>query len=298
KLLAKRHDSHGDAAINGGVFRCETPGDGVQFRLRLHPRHTRIQAADDMLVRILPRLCFEKFADLARYPKLCLVWKREARRHHADDRVTASAITETETASKYLRIAAISRSPQTITNDSDIRMATKLFILREAAAHHWIYAEHREEIHGNEGAGSSLRIAGPGKDGFAAHEKRHVREAFALGTPVSQIRIRDETFGFSGALIVLPEKGEALRIWIGKRAKKRGIRKSEDGCVGANADSKREHGNSGEAGILAQHPRADAQVLEQILQAGHYSHRSHRRSYANNLSLRERIVHNSLVAKC
>jgi hypothetical protein len=57
-----------------------------------------------------------------------------------------------------------------------------------------------------------------------------------LGAPVGVIGIGDGAFGFAGARIVLPEKGEAFGVGIRKRAEKGGVGEAEDGGVGADAD--------------------------------------------------------------
>src|SRR6266481_4949687 len=120
-------------------------------------------------------------------------------------------------------------------------MSRKLFIRRKAAAKGWIYSEDGKEVDGHESARRSLGVTIPGKDGLAAHEKSHIGKGTALRAPVDKIRIGDEAFRLSGALVVLPEKRKALRIRIGKRPKECGIRKTENCSVRASANGQSEY---------------------------------------------------------
>ena len=102
--------------------------------------------------------------------------------------------------------------------------------------------------------------AGPRKDGFAAREKRHVRKGAALRAPVGEIRIGDQALDFASALIVLPKKCEALRIWVRKRAKECGIRKTKNGGVRSDAEGEGEDSGRREAGALAECAEGVAKV--------------------------------------
>ena len=108
-----------------------------------------------------------------------------------------------------------------------------------------------------------LEIAPFGEENLAREDERHVHEAAGLGTPVGVIGIGDSAFGFAGALIVLPQEGEAFAVGVGKRAEEGGVGEAEDGGVGADAESEGEHGDSSEARRFAQHAQAMAQVLNQ-----------------------------------
>src|SRR6266446_443050 len=64
---------------------------------------------------------------------------------------------------------------------------------------------------------------------------------------------------------LLPHHHQTIGFWIGQRPKKHGINQGENGGIRAHAESDREHNNSSEAGVFAEHARTEAQVLPQNL---------------------------------
>src|SRR6185437_1592597 len=63
----------------------------------------------------------------------------------------------------------------------------------------------------------------------------------------------------------LEQQHELIGIRIGKGSQKHGIHDAENGGVGADAESEREHGDGGEAGGFAEHAQGVAEVLRQIV---------------------------------
>jgi hypothetical protein len=62
----------------------------------------------------------------------------------------------------------------------------------------------------------------------------------------------------------VPERGQPLGLAEGQRPQRDAVDDAEDGGGGADAERDREDRRGGEAGLLAQHARAVAQVLEQM----------------------------------
>jgi len=67
-----------------------------------------------------------------------------------------------------------------------------------------------------------------------------------------------------------PHHDELVRRRIRQRGEQGGIDDAEDGGVGGNAQRKRQHGNGGEAGVLAEQSKTEARVTN----PDHYRHSS------------------------
>jgi hypothetical protein len=71
---------------------------------------------------------------------------------------------------------------------------------------------------------------------------------------------------FGGVVGVPGEQDELLRVANGQRLEHDGIDQAKDGGVGADTESEGRHGDGGEAGSLAQHAEAVADVGEEIFE--------------------------------
>jgi hypothetical protein len=69
----------------------------------------------------------------------------------------------------------------------------------------------------------------------------------------------------------LPERYEAVGIWVGKRFEEHAVYHAEDGGIGADSERQREDGDGGESGILAETTEGVADVLHEDFERDSHS---------------------------
>jgi hypothetical protein len=80
-------------------------------------------------------------------------------------------------------------------------------------------------------------------------------------SPVEKFSRRSKTVRYAFAVVLLPQADDLFGMWEIGMAENDGPNDGENICVGSDAQRYRQHDQGGEAGILAQHSPAVAQIL-------------------------------------
>src|SRR5207302_3377662 len=86
------------------------------------------------------------------------------------------------------------------------------------------------------------------------------REEIGLLRPINEIQIRDVAIGNARRRIFAFDVDDAFRVGKRKRPQKNAVHQAKDRGVRADAESERNNGNCGEAGIFEKHPPRVPQI--------------------------------------
>jgi hypothetical protein len=136
------------------------------------------------------------------------------------------------------------------------------------AADHRIDTERRQKTRGNERSGDLLRLASEPREGESARrpgDRADGGEAPGFLLQREEIGVRGRACPLLG-IVLHADEDEPLGIGVGQRLQQDRVHNAEDGRVGTDAETERQHGDRGEGGGAAHHPEGVAQILEEVLE--------------------------------
>ena len=174
--------------------------------------------------------------------------KLKARGHHADDCVLLAI--EEDVAVDDLRIAAVARLPEPVTQHSHVRCAGTIVVCGEHTANCGRHTQKWKEVCGNGvrryafGIAVASQIVGP------LHSPGHVCKRLRLCFPVDVICRRRRVARETSERCVFPNDDEPLRIVKLQRLEQHRVYDAENCCVSANSECERKHRHHGKTGTF------------------------------------------------
>src|SRR5437867_7185759 len=124
--------------------------------------------------------------------------------------------------------------------------------------------QHREEAGRDGPSGDDLRLIGARQaEAVAPIATGYGFKTSALFSPSDELGPSHGCGAFAAP--TFPYVNNPVRLLDGQRPQENGMNNTEDGRVCADADRKREHRHSGEAGVLQQYPNRVTKILNYIL---------------------------------
>ena len=253
--------------------RQPTRDDGIDFRLRLRERHTRLEPADDAVAARTARLQIV-LGKGDRLPDIDLLSERaalhieqgqrklESLRHDPDDGEAAPV--ERELLSDEFGIGIEPALPKTLADYDHVVVALAKFVLREGAAANRLHAEHGKQTRGHHGAGDPFGHFAGGEIEIDVIKARDL-ETLDLLFVIEIFRRRDWNLIQALRGKFLPQKNELLRVLVGQWANQQRVDQAEDGGVRADRERHGDDGDEGEARRVDQAPKGQAEILNHIL---------------------------------
>ena len=269
--LLQRHHAD-DPAV---VLRRETPGepraDGIQLRLSLRHGNARLQPSGDLKPMARPsRHPARRRAGPARGEsrpaRLSVNGETKRRGHDPDDREGT-----------LVQIDGASDDPGSAPNEprhrSSLRMTTggapACRLPSEATRPARAVSPRSEKSSGVTTDVFTMEGSPRGRQReLVLLRSRHLAEGAGLLAQLGEVRIRPTRSRDALLWLRLEHIEQLLRMVVRQRLQQHGIDDAEDGSVRADAESEGEHGDGGEAGILAQHAQSEARVLHEGLDRG------------------------------
>jgi len=119
--------------------------------------------------------------------------------------------------------------------------------------------DQRQEVRGNGLTADGFGQVDAGEIVSYAGHQRHARKDLVPRAPIEEIGVGDADRADAGMNFV--QDDQPAGIGVGQGSQQRAIDEGENRRVRANGEREREEGHAGEAGILAERPKAVAQVL-------------------------------------
>src|SRR5258708_23845116 len=158
--------------------------------------------------------------------------------------------------------------PQIFAHESHAR-STLLAVLGEKdASRQWLNIQKCKELRSHDGRVHNGRLDAARQRELVRYVSRHFAKDMMLRPPLFEIQIRTARLRYSLLRVRLKGGKQLFGIRIRQRLQEHCINDAENGRVRANAESKREYGDRGEAGILPQHAEAVAHVLQKSFEDG------------------------------
>src|SRR5712692_5724693 len=160
-------------------------------------------------------------------------------RQHSDDGVFRGI--ENYLTANDVPVAAKPALPQTSADD-DYVIPSRLTIFRgERAAPHGIHTQDGKQIVGACLRGNLFRLAIAGEIAASIGKRSKAFKDFVLILPIKEVGRTDRIL--FGALVLLPQDYQSIRVAIRKRTKQHRIDDAEDRCVGSDAQGESDYRN-------------------------------------------------------
>src|SRR5262245_3386501 len=188
-----------------------------------------------------------------------LIQKLETGWHHPDYGVTY--VVEQDIAAGDVAIRAVPVLPQTMTDDGDIACAGLFIGGEKPPSHDRFDAEQWKEAGGYSGGRDLPRLAVAGQIEGARFDRGHLLKDLILRPPISVVARSRAYMKEADERRLFPNHHQSVRLAIRRRLEQNGIDHTENSRVRADAERQRQNRHNSEAGILHQHSRAVAQIL-------------------------------------
>ena len=196
-----------------------------------------------------------------RDPETLVLRKREARRHHADDR--GGAAVDAHRSPDDPGIALISALPHVVAQDHDRLGARPVVVRAEVASERRRRAEHLEERGRDRRPQVPFGIAAAVRQRqAAAGERRDVRDRRRRPPDVEVVLVRDARALDAHALVGRVDDGDLLGVGIGVRVQEDAVHHAEDRGVGANPERQADDRHRQEARTPEQRPDGVTRILQ------------------------------------
>ena len=258
----------GDAGLPAGIFggklNAELGGDGIKIGLNLRERDFGLQPADDLEPMPSPARYpgTEQWIGGQRNPDLIgLGDLREAKGGRCDADDGERLLVEIDGGTDDFWIAAEGAAPE-IFAEHDDGSGTGLAVFSvEDATHDGLHLKKWKELCGGDRSVDDERFAMAGQRQLMGLHGGEFDEDVALAAQIFEISVGPA--GVGALLGLLEDVVELLGAGIRKRFEQRSVDDAEDGGVCADTERQSEHGDRGEAGILAQHAKGKAKILRE-----------------------------------
>src|ERR1700722_17461243 len=180
--------------------------------------------------------------------------------HDSDDGIKITA--EVNSTPDDRLVGGELRLPQRVTDENHSR-SRFLFIRSESAAKFRTDSERRDQIPGHYLRIHAQRPLLSRQNVGTVVIGNQMFERVVLRAPIKEIGIA-YVIGLRIVRVKRLRLDEPLRLIVGQRPQHDCIDHAEDRRIGADPQRKRDHGNSREAGILAQLPQSVAKILYQV----------------------------------
>jgi hypothetical protein len=157
--------------------------------------------------------------------------------------------------------------PRAVAEEDDPRKCS-LILAREGPAERGPDADRLEEAGHQLERRHELGLFAAGDRRAACCKRGHPREALVERPPVLDIRIGRDVLHVTRPRVGRPDEDEPIRVGVGQRPQQHGAEQAEDRGIRADAETERENRDARERRVPAQHARADAQVLHEMVERG------------------------------
>src|ERR1035441_10387322 len=183
----------------------------------------------------------------------------ESRRRHSNNGVRVTA--DLDRAARHVPASVEQAHPQSVAHHYYRRCARQLLLGPETAPHHRVHPQRREVVGRNQLPHQQLRVAAPRQIDRQRRVQQHRREDRVVIPVILVVRIGTQQQA-RNPRVRGEYRRQVRRIPHRQRAQKDRVEQGENGGVGPDAESQREHGRQREAAILGQPAQAVAQIVE------------------------------------
>src|SRR5438445_353228 len=189
--------------------------------------------------------------------RIAISLRRAAVRVNSNPARLAHAIKRTNATAPSRIISVGRRSPESWTR-------TGFYVFRtEAQPCQRFNLQNGKEVVRNGSTRDQLRLVASRKDkAFPPITPRDGFEALALLFPFDELRPGHRRCAFTSPS--LPKLNHPIRFWYRQWSKQYPVDDAEDRRVRSDAEGEREHGHSGEAGVLQQLPEGEFEIIHNV----------------------------------
>src|SRR2546425_2658046 len=188
------------------------------------------------------------------------VRKQKGWGHHAHQHRRFAV--QDERLSQHLRVTGKASLPGAVTQHDHMAFTGLILIRQKGAPENGADFQDLKKTGGNEQAGHVLSNLISCKRKTLVLVGSHLLEVMTLISPMEEVVRGDGSSVPARRRVYFPDLYQPVRIRERQRTQQHGVDDTEHGGVRANAQSERDHGDSGETGTLSQHAKAVAQVIK------------------------------------
>ena len=205
--------------------------------------------------------------ELQDWPDIGFAQRHEIGRHHADDR--AALVVQDDRPADGAGVACEAALPETVADHRHQRAAGPVFVRPEAASEDRGNTEGREEVRRHPHRGDAFRLLPAQIDAV----RRERGQGFEAPHPLledQEVGLRDRETVPEIAPVDRDDR-QAVRLGVGERAQQGAVDHAEDRGVRADPKRQGQRRDRREAGVLAEQPQRETQVLHERVHRVLYS---------------------------